>query len=185
MKRFWAAMMLVMFLAGCQKDGGEFEKVMGLRSRILNSNGCSFEAEVTADFSDHAYSFAMDCEADGQGNVSFAVTSPETIAGISGRVESGTGKLVFDNTALVFDLKADGYLSPVSAPWIVMKALRSGYVRICGEEEGKIRATIHDSYEEDALHLELWLAEGNPVWAEIYQDNRRILTVGVKNFTIR
>ena len=46
-----------------------------------------------------------------------------------------------------------------------------------------VRVTIHDSYEEDALMLDIWLDGNNlPARAEILWDGRRILTVEVENF---
>ena len=43
--------------------------------------------------------------------------------------------------------------------------------------------TIDDTYEEDALQLDIWLgADDLPVQAEVLYDGRRILTVHVSNF---
>ena len=45
--------------------------------------------------------------------------------------------------------------------------------------------TINDSYEEDALTLDIWLdSQNNPVRAEILYDGRRILTLNIQNFQI-
>jgi hypothetical protein len=52
-------------------------------------------------------------------------------------------------------------------------------------EEDLLRLTIDDSYEEDALKVDIWLDETDtPVRAEILYDGRRILTLIIKNFTI-
>jgi hypothetical protein len=75
----------------------------------------------------------MDCEADSQGSVSFRVVSPESISGITGSVDRDQGKLTFDDKALAFDLLADGQLSPVSAPWVMIHTLRGGYLSSCAE----------------------------------------------------
>ena len=48
-----------------------------------------------------------------------------------------------------------------------------------------LRLSIDDSYEEDALHMDIWLnAENVPVRGEILYDDRRILSLDVKNFAI-
>ena len=45
--------------------------------------------------------------------------------------------------------------------------------------------TIHDSFEEDSLTLDVWLdGEDAPVRGEILHGGRRIVTMDVKNFTI-
>lgn len=38
-----------------------------------------------------------------------------------------------------------------------MKTLRSGYITSAGMDGGRLRLTIDDSYEDDALHLDIWL----------------------------
>jgi hypothetical protein len=49
----------------------------------------------------------------------------------------------------------------------------------------QLRISIDDSYEENALHLDYWLGEGDlPVRCEIVYDDRRILSLEVSNFTI-
>ena len=105
------------------------------------------------------------------------------ITGITGKVSDAGGKLTFDDTALQFDLMAEEQVTPVSAPWILMKTLRSGYITSAGMDGGRLRLTIDDSYEDDALHLDIWLGEDDcPEDAEILYKERRILSLKVTNF---
>jgi hypothetical protein len=91
--------------------------------------------------------------------------------------------MLFDKV-IAFDLLADGQLSPVSAPWVFMKALRSGYLTSCGKEGEYLRLAVDDSYADDALHLDIWLGEGDlPVRAEILWQGSRVLSMEVGNFT--
>ncbi|MFR3326027.1 MAG: hypothetical protein ACLTR8_16550 [Oscillospiraceae bacterium] len=62
------------------------------------------------------YTFSMDCQCDSQGNLTFAVTAPETITGITGKVSDAGGKLTFDDTALQFDLMAEEQVTPRQRP---------------------------------------------------------------------
>ena len=157
---------------------------MALRAKLLPAS-VSFDAEITADYGDAIHTFCVFCEGDNQGNLGFRVTSPETIADITGRIVSGEGKLTFRDTVLAFPLLAEDQLSPVSAPWVFYSTLRDGYLTSAGMEEDKLRLTIDDSYEEDALTVDIWLdAEDKPVRAEILYDGRRILTLRIENFTI-
>ena len=76
-------------------------------------------------------------------------------------------------------------ISPVSAPWIFLRTLRGGYLTSAGEEEGLLRVTIDDTYEEAALQLDIWLnGETMPVRAEILYDGVRILSLEVEKFEI-
>ena len=180
-----AAVLCVLFLVGCSGKRGELDRAMALRADLLGSLGYSFDAEITADYGDKLHTFAMHCTGDNDGNIEFTVTKPETLSGITGRVSSGDGELTFDDVALHFDLLADGQVSPISGPWILVKTLLGGYLTDCVQEEELLHLQIDDSYEDDALHLDIWLnGENLPVQAEICYDSRRIVTMAVSNFTI-
>lgn len=182
MKRTVCLMLLLVLLTGCAGKQGELDRAMALRSRLL-SQSVAFDAKITADYGDRTYGFAMACEADAQGNLKFTVTEPEAISGIQGSVSATGGKLTFDGEALAFGLLADGQLAPVSAPWLLLNTLRSGYLTSCTVEGGNLRLAIDDSYADDALHLDIWLDAGDqPVRGEALWRGRRILTVAVENF---
>ena len=181
------AVILVLFLlfSGCSGPPSEMEIGMELRSKLLQASGCSFDAVITADYGDKIHTFTMQCSGDAKGDLSFTVTEPETISGISGKLSGDGGNLTFGDTALHFDLLAEEQLSPVSAPWILLKTLRSGYITSVCTEGDSIRLSIDDSYEADALQLDIWLdLQELPARAEIMYDGRRILSVAVANFQI-
>lgn len=173
---------LVLLLGGCANADQDLERSMELRTKLLDAGGLSFHADITADYGDKLHQFSMECQADRSGNVTFAVTEPETIAGITGRITEESGALTFEDTVLYFELLTDEQLSPVSAPWILVKTLRSGYLASACREEGSLHLTIDDSYEDDALTLDIWLGDQElPQRAEILYDGRRILTLHLKD----
>lgn len=185
MKKVGALLVLLILLSGCTGKSNEIERGMALRSRLLRSETCSFDARITADYGDKIHNFSVSCQADQDGDLLFSVTEPETIAGITGKLSSGSGKLTFDDVALQFDLMADDQLTPVSAPWIFYQTLRCGYLTSAGMDGELVRLSIDDSYEEDALHLDIWLDEQDmPVRAEILYDGWRILSLDVENMVI-
>ena len=152
------AILCVVFLfCGCKKNDGPLDNAINLRNKILESNGCSFSATVTADYGEKVYVFSMDCTADKEGNVSFCVTRPETIAGITGNISVTGGNLTFDDKVLAFQTLADGEISPVTAPWLFLKTLRSGYMRGCTEGNNSYQIEIDDTYEENALRLNIFV----------------------------
>lgn len=184
MKKIGALLLFVCLITGCTSVSNEMERGLALRDKLL-SCGCSFSTDITADYGDKVYTFTMDCLADAQGNITFTVTAPETISGITGTIDNAGGKLTFDDTALQFALMADDQVTPVSAPWILVKTLRSGYLTSANTEGDYLRLTIDDSYEEDALHLDIWLSSDDiPVRAEILYDGRKILSLAVTDFEI-
>lgn len=185
MKRAAVLVWILTMLTGCTSKNTELERGMALRSMLLSAETVSFDAEVLADYGDKLHTFSLACQADSLGNLIFTVTAPETISGITGSVSQEGGELTFDDTALHFDLMADEALSPISAPWILMKTLRSGFLRSACTEENQIRLTIDDSYEDDALQLDIWLDGSDlPSRAEILHEDRKILSLSISNFQI-
>lgn len=183
MKRLTILALVLVLLSGCSVDSGQMDRAMALRGKIQQKE-VTFEAAITADYGDKIHTFAMECHGDTQGNMKFTVKEPESIAGISGTVSKGSGKLTFDDKILAFDILADDLISPVSGPWVLLETLRSGYLTSCSAEGDLLRVAIDDSYEENALHLEVWLDSGDiPQRCEIYWQGRRLLSMDVKNFT--
>ena len=185
MKKLLPLLLTVVFLGGCAQTPKEMERALALRARLLQASACTFNAEITADYGEILHSFGMTCSGDSQGNVTFCVTAPESIAGITGGISRQGGALTFDDTALYFDLLADGQLSPVSAPWVLVKALRGGNMTSAGVENGQLRISVDDSYEEDALNLDVWLdASDVPQRADICYAGKRILSLKLENVVI-
>lgn len=185
MKRIVAVLITLVIFSGCTGKRDEMDRAMTLRADLLACESCSFDAQITADYGDELHSFSMSCTSDNDGAVSFTVSEPESIAGITGTIEAGEGKLTFADTALAFPLLADDQVTPVSGPWILMKTLLGGYLTACTQEDDLLHLTIDDSYEEDALQLEIWLnADNHPVAAEILYGGRRIVTMIIENFQI-
>lgn len=176
----------LLFLFGCSKGDSQMDRALLLRQTILDCAGCSFDAEITADFGDKTYGFSMNCQGKPDGSIGFTVVKPESISGISGIVEAKGGRITFEEDRCVaFPLLAEGEISPVSGPWVFYSALRSGYILACGTEGETLRLTLNDTYEEEAFQVDVWLdSEDTPISAEILWKGRRVLTIGIENFQI-
>lgn len=186
MKKCWALLLVCFLLSGCSDGDRALERGLEVRKKLLCASECSFLVTVTADYGEELHSFQMENTVDGTGNLQFTVTGPDSIAGITGSVSSEGGKLTFDETALFFPLLTSQRLSPVSAPWILMKTLRSGYLTSGCMEEELLRLTIDDSYWENAMTVDVWLdAKDCPVQAEISWEGRKILSLSIEHFEIR
>lgn len=158
---------------------------MELRSRLLKADKISFQADISADHGDTVDQFSVECITDQTGSLSFTVTAPDTISGITGQIAQKTGALTFDDTLLYFPLMTQDCFSPVSAPWILMNTLRSGYLRSAGTDAELLQLTFNDSYDENALQVDIWLDEKNlPKRTEVLCDGQLILSLDVSNFEI-
>ena len=185
MKRLLTVVVLMISLTGCLGQDEDLKQMMEFRAKLLAGQGCSFDAVITADYQETLYTFQLACRADAEGNLSFVVISPETIAGITGRMDGEGGKLIFDDQALAFEPLADGQLSPVSAPWLMIKILRGGYVTSCTQEEGRLRVAINDGYDSGDLKSDVWFDDAcEPRFVEYVWKDRRILSREVSNFKI-
>lgn len=184
MKRLAAALLFVALLTGCGSRKASLNRAMELRGKLIASQGCAFDAVITADYGNQTQTFSVACEADYQGNLTFTVKTPETIAGIRGKVSGEGGELTFDDQVLAFGLLAEGQVTPVSAPWLLVRTLLGGNVKSCTQEEGMLRISVDDGYQDDALHMEIWLEEDTPKFAEVVWQDRRIITLEIENFRI-
>lgn len=160
------------------------EQAIIFRQKLISSEQCSFNCVIYADYGDIIHSFSVNCEFDSQGTMNFQVTEPETISGITGIIRSEGGELTFDGNALAFPLLADGYLSPISAPWVFMKAFRGGYMDSCTQQADGYLLMLSDSYEENPLLLEIITdSDFIPKNVQMIWQGRRILSLDVKDFS--
>lgn len=172
-------------LAGCSGTGSELDRAMTFRDRLLDAGECSFQAEVTADYGDSLYTFSVTCSGNAMGDLTFCITEPELLKGITGIIEASGGEIRFDDVALAFPLLTDKQLTPVSAPWIFLKTLRSGRITAAAQEEGNLHLTMDDSYAEDALQVDIWLdGDSKPIRGDILYAGKRFLSLHVKDFIL-
>ena len=134
--------------------------------QALLENGCSFEAEITADFEDYVYSFTLSCEEDSDGSMQMRILAPDTLAGITAQIEGERAKLVFGDTE-------------------VAQAWRSGYMQFSGTEDGALHVTYLCGYGEDEIRVDTWFSDGAPVRADLSCDGHTTVQIDVTDFNLR
>lgn len=175
--------LFLVFILGCSGQDPNMDAALELRSRCLGAESLSFRVTVGADYITHIEEFTLDCTAGSDGAVRFRISEPEDISDIAGTVRGDRGTVEFDDTVLAFPLMADGRLSPLSGPWVVVKAIRSGNILAAGREGEKLHLTIDDSYEDKALAVDLWVENGAVREAEVAFEGRRCLTMTFDGFS--
>lgn len=177
-------MICIVSLSGCTFSGDSMDSGLRLRNELLSASGCSFHAAVTADYGEKLYTFCVDCITDKNGKLTFSVTEPETISGITGFIEHNRSALTFDDEVLAFPQLTDDDISPISAPWIMINTLKSGYLTACGETEEGYELLLNDSYADEALQLEVYIDEDlKPYSCELLWRGRRVLSLKISKFT--
>lgn len=183
MKKLMGLFVIVLVLTGCSWDKSDVSDGLKLRQLLQSEDRYVFTAEITADYGDRIYTFTMDCGTDGTGDVDFSIVHPESIQGISGSITQTGGRLVFDDTVLLFDSLTQGQVTPVIGPWLMIKAIQGGYIQAVSEQNGKEELVIDDTFGTEKFRMLLELGEeGFPCGCEIYWQNRRMLTIKISNF---
>ena len=184
MKRLLSLIVFIFMLTGCARAQENMDRALAFRQKLLKQHGCLFVCDLTADYGNILYKFSLDCKANEKGDISFTVSKPESISGITGTVSNSGGKVKFDESVLGFPILSEDLPTPLSAPWLFMTALRSGYIRTCDFEKGKMVLTIADTYENDAILMPIYFDEENvPVSCEFIWKGRRILSMMISSFT--
>lgn len=185
MKRVCTVLIIVFILCGCSQTEEPIDAAMTLRDSVLSSNGTSFVAEITADYADVLYTFELECRSDQDGSLSFTVTAPKSVSGITGIISNDQQSLTFDDKILAFPPLSDGQLTPVIAPYLFLNSLRSGYLSACGKDGDGYCIYIDDTFRDHPLQLHLYTdADFVPFRAEMIYNNLRILSVDIADFTL-
>ena len=185
MKFFVTVILALSILCGCSVKDQSMEQATALRKEILDAEGCAFEATITADYGSAIHTFTVSCSADTAGTLSFTVTEPDTISGITGYISDDDASITFDDKVLAFQMLADGQISPISTPWLFLKALRGGYISGCSANDAGLCIYIDDSFREYSLQLEVYTDTNTvPYHADFIWQNRRILSLDIQDFAI-
>ena len=182
MKRWIAGILIPFCLLGCSRSNSSMDKLLSFRENLLQSSKISFVADITADYGDDYYTFQMQCESNPEGNIIFKVLQPDSICGIEGQISQNEGHITFSDQVLLFKPGAEDRLSPIVAPWLLLETLCGGYITACGNTENGYLAVIRDSYNENALTIEVEFVENTPTYAEIFWNQTRIISIQIHNF---
>ena len=180
------ALALGMLLCGCKaaKETDGAQQALDFRSRLLNG-GCSFQAELTADYGTFVQEFSLACEYSAQEGTRMCIQAPESLAGICAEVSKDGAKLVFDGTEAAFGDLAGRKVSAMAAPQILASAWAESYISLTGKEDGALRVTYLSGYDEDELTIDTWFSDGAPVRAEIACGGRTVLQAKITDFIIQ
>lgn len=185
MKVFITVILVFSMLCGCNVQDHSMELATALRKELLDAEGCIFQATITADYGNAIHTFTVSCSADAAGTLSFTATEPDTISGITGYISDDDASITFDDKVLAFQMLADGQISPISTPWLFLKALRGGYISGCSRNDAGLCIYIDDSFREYPLQLEVYTdVNMNPYHVDFVWQNRRILSLDIQDFAI-
>ncbi len=170
-----------MFSVGCEKKDSRLQTALAFRTKLLESGGCRFTCQVQADYGEKIYSFSMNCAFDGEDG-EMTILAPEAIAGIHAEIDGENATLSFDGASLEYGELANGYVAPLTVPWLLGSAWAGDYISLTGTEGDLTRVTWLKGYNEEELTIDTWLQEGIPTYAEVSHGGRRVLAVTIQDF---
>lgn len=175
--------LILLFLFGCRNESDVVGEMMSLRNKILSCASFSFVADVTVDYGESLYSFCANCCVDAENNMELTIVEPSSISGIKAKISAESGKLIFDDKTLLFATVAGGQITPVGAPWLLIEAIRGGYISMCSSQEAGGYAQINDSYKGANFFVDLRLDNQSiPVSGEIIWEGKRIVSMRISDF---
>lgn len=187
-------LLLAASLCGCTGADDENELALQVRSEVLAMESCSGTMEVTADYGQRVYQYAVEFsgnpkQADG---LTMVLTAPQEVAGITAKIEKGKTSLAFDGVQLeTGPLNEDG-LSPLDALPAFLTAMESGYMAETGSEllgeRDTLRITCRDPEQAPGQGLEtvLWFdkAQKTLLRGELRSDGTTVVRCEFSAFII-
>lgn len=175
-------MVCLFLLSACSGKDSHLNSGIIFRTKLVQQNGCRFQAEITADNGSDVLQFCLNCDADGQGNINFVLTEPETLAGVSGTITENGGKITYDGMSVDFGLLLQDAVAPAAAPALLINSWISGYI-LWGGEEGEIyQLCCEQELEGHILEVESFFKNELPFYAEVCYNGSRILEIRINEF---
>ena len=191
MRRWLICVLMTMplLLAACGGTGmSEAEELaLTIRGEYLETTRWTGRAAVTADYGQRVYAFDISASGDEQEIVQ-VLTQPETVAGMVSRTGPDGTFLEYDGVQVCTGPLADGKTVPMQALPKLLRAMRSGYIRACEEEDGLLHIRCGDPEQEPGRgeEISLWV-DGQSfalVRGEIFLDGFCAIRCDVSDFTM-
>ncbi|MBR6413508.1 MAG: hypothetical protein IKS21_02715 [Oscillospiraceae bacterium] len=173
-------MMLLFLLCACgRSESNPLQAPMDFRGTLLAQGGCHFVAEACAETGDRVWALTLDCTLNAEGSGTVTVLAPETIAGITARIDGEDGSLCYETLVLGLGTLPDSTLAPVAAPGKLVLAWARDWIASAGAED----ETLLVCYSAEALEVRTRFgADGTPVQAELLQNGKACFSAELHNF---
>lgn len=183
-------LMTTLLLTGCGKAGvSEAEELaLTIRGEYLAMDGCAARAAITADYGQRVYRYELAVAVSGEETV-LTLSAPETVAGLSARLDGEESLLEFDGVSVETGPLDGNGLTPVSAVPALLEAAKSGYITACAlEEDGAVlRVDCGDPAGSPGTGTEtaLWFDAATHALTrgEISSDGFRVILCEFSDFT--
>lgn len=173
---------LCALLSACAAGKSPIQPAVDFRSALVSAGGCTFTAEVRADFGDYVHDFTLEVAVRKDASTRVRVVAPESIEGICATVTDAGGTVDFDGLALSFGLLAAERLSPIAVPAFAAACWMNAYIVSGGTQEGVDCATYRKNLGENEILVDTFLKKGVPICAEVCYNGKRIAQMVISDF---
>ena len=136
---------MTLLLCGCgtKKDDSPEHLAARIRAEYLALNGWTSGVEISADYGQQVFDFAVDASWQRGGDTVITVTRPDLIAGITARIRDGETVLEYDGAGFSLGMLDLSGLTPISAIPALMECITTGYMARCSwQGEGEARELV-------------------------------------------
>ncbi len=176
-------MILLLLLTGCGAERASAQTAVSFRTSLNEAAGCSFQAEVTADYGDHIREYTLECSCT-PAETGFTVVAPEQIAGITATVTGEDAAVSYEGTILAVEEFSTRRISPMAAPCILERAWREGYVQATGMDGDLEQVEYRLGYGSAELTVMTVFSQGIPRRGEISDGKNNLITCNISEFTL-
>lgn len=170
-------LLFCLLLSAC--GNAALDRFQAFSARLNQSEALTFTAELTASYPDRQAQFTLRYSLE-DGVQRVTVLAPDSISGISARLEAGKSTLEYDGLILdTGDLDAFG-LTPMSALPLLTEAMKRGHADAFWTEEGMDGVEL---LYDDTVRARVWFdAEGLPCRCEIQCGETVPVSCEIKNW---
>ena len=127
---------LCLALAACGGGATEAEQLaLVIRGEYLAMEGCTAELVITADYGQRVYEYGAALEYRRTGESVLTLTSPAEVAGVTARLENGSGSLEYDGVRVETGPLDESGMSPMDAVPVLLDCAAAGFIAECTMEQ--------------------------------------------------
>jgi hypothetical protein len=112
------------------------------------------------------------------------VLAPEAAQGITATVQGEEATVAFQDTVLGVEDFSSRRISPLAAPYLLVRAWTQGYLAATGQDGQWQQVTYRLGYGQQQLEIETYFSDGVPQWAEISDGQQALITCNVTQLTL-
>lgn len=175
-------MLLLLLLCACGAGETSAQRALSFRTALKEAEGCGFTAEITADYGEYIREFTLECRCT-LDDCGLTVVSPDNAAGITAVVSGDQAQVSFEDTILAVEQFSSRRLSPVAAPYLLMKAWSEGYISSGSVEDTRETGEYLLGYGSEELTITTTWDNAVPSSAEISDGTSTLIVCRISDFS--